>query len=235
MNLDTIILCGGLGTRLKPVSGDVPKVLADVAGRPFINLLIDSLAKFGLSNFILCTGYGREQLRSHFRDSHHKISFSEETSLLGTGGALKNAKPFITSPHFLLLNGDSYCAVDYAELIKFHLQKRGIMTLVLSQPDAGEDYGAVAIDETNRITHFKEKSKLEEKMLINAGIYLFERRIFQYMPAVDKFSLEYDFFPDLLDLECYGFLTKGKLIDIGTPERYRKAQQYFANGRFNLT
>lgn len=227
MNIDTLILCGGLGTRLKSVSGDLPKVLTKVAGRPFIDLLLDSLTRFGLENFILCAGYGRDVLRSHFENSRYNISFSEESSPLGTGGALKNAKPFIKSPFFLLLNGDSYCAVDYTELIEFHRQKKAMMTLVLSKPEEGEDYGAVVLSDSGRIVQFREKSKIEGNMLVNAGIYLFDSRVFKHMPPDDKFSLEYDLFPRMLDFDCYGFPTDSRLIDIGTPERHKRAGDYF--------
>jgi D-glycero-alpha-D-manno-heptose 1-phosphate guanylyltransferase len=88
--IDAVILCGGLGTRLRPISGELPKVLMPFAGRPFIDILIESLLPFGIKRFILCVGYRRDRIREHFRDKDYEVEFSEETEPLGTGGAPKS-------------------------------------------------------------------------------------------------------------------------------------------------
>jgi NDP-sugar pyrophosphorylase family protein len=221
--IDVMILCGGLGTRLRPISEDLPKVLMPFAGRPFIDVLIESLLPFGFRRFVLCVGHLKEKVRAHFQERDYEIVFSEEEELLGTGGALKNASIMITGKHFLVMNGDSICPVDFSHFYDFHIQNGGIASLVLVEPLPGQDYGVVKVDDHSRIISFKEKKECREKMLINGGIYFMNREILDDMPAAAKFSLEYDLFPKIISKGCYGFIVAGEVIDIGTPERYLQA------------
>jgi NDP-sugar pyrophosphorylase family protein len=221
--IDVVILCGGLGTRLSPVSKGLPKVLMPFAGKPFIDILIESLLPFGFKRFILCVGHLKEKVRSHFCERNFDVVFSEETEPLGTGGALKNACSHISSSQFLLLNGDSLCATDLHSFHNFHVQKEGLLSMVLARPLAEDAYGVVEIDDENRIVAFCEKGKAQKESYINAGIYLVEHGIFGLMPEAARFSLEADLFPALLSQGCYGFVTDAGVIDIGTPERYAHA------------
>jgi NDP-sugar pyrophosphorylase family protein len=223
--IDVVILCGGLGTRLRPISKGLPKVLMPFAGRPFIDILIESLLPFGFKRFILCVGHLKEKVQTHFKKNDYEVIFSEETEPLGTGGALKNARSHITTSPFLLLNGDSLCPTDLNSFNDFHIQKGGILSIVLTQPLAENAYGVVEIDKENRITAFREKAEAQKEGFINAGIYLVESRIFDLMPAKTSFSLETDLIPALLPHGCHGFITDAEVIDIGTPERYLLALQ----------
>ena len=223
--IDAVILCGGLGTRLRPISGELPKVLMPFAGRPFIDILIESLLPFGIKRFILCVGYRRDRIREHFRDKDYEVEFSEETEPLGTGGALKNARPYITSSPFLLLNGDSLCPIDLHLFYDFHMRKGGILSLVLARPLSENSYGVVEVDQENRILAFREKAEAQRGSFINAGIYIAEYGIFDLMPAATRFSLETDLIPAILPYGCHGFATDADVIDIGTPERYVHAQK----------
>lgn len=223
--IDVVILCGGLGTRLRPISNDLPKVLMPFAGRTFIDILMESLLPFGFRRFILCVGYLKEKVQTHFRKRGYEVIFSEETEPLGTGGAVKKAFPLIECPSFLVMNGDSICPVDFSQFYTFHLQKGGILSILLAKPQTGQDYGAIKVDTYQRIISFREKNQCLKNMFINGGIYFMKRDVFDHMPAEARFSLEYDLFPKVIPVGCYGFRTESEVIDIGTPERYVQALQ----------
>jgi NDP-sugar pyrophosphorylase family protein len=229
-SIDVVILCGGKGERLKPVSGDLPKALMPFAGRPFIDILIESLLPFGFRRFVLCVGHLGEKVRAHFSARDYEVVFSEETEPLGTGGAVKNARTHITTSPFLLLNGDSLCRADLHAFYDFHMRKRGIMSIVLSRPLSENTYGVVEIDRDDRIVAFREKAEARGGSFINAGLYLAERRILDLMPETARFSLETDLIPALLPHGCYGLVTDAEVIDIGTPERYVRALQRLSHG-----
>ena len=220
---DAVILCGGLGTRLRPISGDLPKVLMPFAGKPFIDILIESLLPFGFRRFILCVGHLKEKVRAHFSMRDYEVVFSEEAEPLGTGGALKNARPHIISSPFLLLNGDSLCPTDINSFRDFHEKKGGLLSIVLTRPLSENAYGMVELDRENRIVAFREKAEARRGSFINAGIYLAERGIFDLMQEAARFSLETDLIPAILPHGCYGLVTDAEVIDIGTPERYVQA------------
>ena len=221
--IDAIILCGGKGERLASVSEGRPKALIDVAGRPFIDILMDDLLRSGLKRFILSVGYLREQIKSHFSQTDLLVEFSEEDAPLGTGGAIKKAAAYTRSSSFLVVNGDSICRTDLLKFYNFHIEKNGVLSMVLAKPLPGEDYGIVEMDESQRITRFAEKTKSGPASLINAGIYFINKEIISQMPGRDAFSLEYELFPKIVRLGCYGFSSKSPLIDIGTPERLARA------------
>jgi NDP-sugar pyrophosphorylase family protein len=229
--IDVVILCGGLGTRLRPISKDLPKVLMPFAGRPFIDILIASLLPFGFKRFILCVGYLKEKVQAHFQKNDYEVIFSEETEPLGTGGAVKKTIPLIECPSFLVMNGDSICQVDFPQFYSFHLLKGGILSLTLVKHQSGQDYGVIEVDDNQRVISFKEKNKCNKNMFINGGIYFMKRDIFDHMPREDRFSLEYDLFPNVLAAGCYGFQAESEVIDIGTPERYVQALQRLSASR----
>ena len=226
--IDVVILCGGLGKRLRPVVFNQPKVLAKIGERTFLDILIDNLLLYGFKNIILSVGYLKEQIRNHFdpdKNYDYTLTFSEEEEPLGTGGALKKAKPLIRSNPFMVMNGDSICKVNFRSFFDFHIEKRALLSIVLVRSNTAEDYGSVTLDGSGRITNFNEKVAGESRSenIINAGVYLMEKDIFSYMANQNRFSLEYDLFPKIVNNRCYGFLTESGFIDIGTPERYKKA------------
>lgn len=227
--VDTIILCGGLGKRLRSIISDKPKVLAEIDGKAFLEILIDNLLSFGFRRIILSVGYKKDKIIKYFTEKgknlKYKLVFSEEETPLGTGGALKKAEALIENNTFIVMNGDSFCKVDFNGLLNFHYGKRAILTIVLARSKTALDYGSIRIDETCRIKSFLEKSKLEENNIINAGIYVMQRDILQYMPDNDVFSLEYDIFPHIISKNVYGYLVNNQLIDIGTPGRYESARR----------
>jgi NDP-sugar pyrophosphorylase family protein len=200
--------------------------MAQIRGRPFLEILIDYVASFGLRRFILCTGYMGDKIKEYFwnKNSHFEILFSEEHELLGTGGAVKNASHLIRSDPFFVMNGDSICRVDLSRFFHFHKERGAMCTLVLTRVDEVYDYGRVDIGEDGKIKGFNEKIKRKEGGLVNAGIYLMKRELLSLIPN-RKYSLEYGLFPRLCDGKLYGFITDAQLLDIGTPKRYLKAKK----------
>lgn len=226
---DAVILAGGLGTRLRAAVSDRPKPLAEIEGRPFLDLLVDELVAQGLRRFILCVGHHGNQIVDHFhRRREGEFLFSQELSPLGTGGAVRQALPLICSNPFLVMNGDSYCPVDLASLLHFHRSSRADATLVVTEARDRNDGGCIELTAEGHISAFREKAPRESAgpSLINAGVYVMERRLFANWTQPGPLSLERDLFPVLAsEGNCFGFPVSAEVIDIGTPERYFDAQR----------
>lgn len=225
-NRDVLILCGGKGSRLESVVNDRPKPMAEINGRPFLQILIDTITCYGFRRFILCTGFKADFIRNHYdgRESGFSVTISREEQPLGTGGAIKHAEPFIRSDTFLATNGDSLCPLDLNEFLEFHYSKGALLSMALIPSDDESDCGVVRITDSHQIESFNEKAEAGSSAFINAGIYLFEKRILDYIPENKPYSLEYDLFPQLVNDGAYGFVSTGTLTDIGTPERLKMAQ-----------
>lgn len=230
--IDIIILCGGRGKRIKKVSKGKPKVLLEVDGKPFIDILIDYFFQQGLRRFILSLGYSRECIKKHFRSSNYNVVFSEEDYPRGTAGAIKRAELFVKSPFFFVANGDSICSLNLKEFYDFHVKNRGIMSMALAKAKKQEDYGIVRIDDSKRVISFREKTENKKNLFINAGIYLMKKDIFKFIPEDKEISVEYDIIPKILDRGCYGYITNDELIDIGTPCRYKQARRFLLDRNF---
>ena len=230
--VDVVVLCGGLGTRLRKVVSDRPKPMALVENRPFLEILIQSFRRAGFGRFVLCTGHLSDSVEGYFANRYSDLSIviSEENRPLGTAGAIKNAERRIHSNPFMVANGDSYCDVDLDAFCRFHNHQRALLSIVLARSKDTRDYGRIEIGEAGRITTFSEKSQGTRPGLINAGIYLFEKSILQQIPADRKTSLEHEIFPTLVSKRCFGYVGASPVLDIGTPERYRRASTYFALG-----
>lgn len=225
-----LILAGGLGTRLREVVADRPKVLAEVNGRPFLSCLLDRLVDAGIKKVVLCTGYMAELIRETFGNCYRGIGllYSEEETLLGTGGALRLALPLIASDPVLVMNGDSYCDADLGLFARQHLSGKAQASLILVQVEDVARYGAVDIDETGRVVSFREKGSQSGAGLINAGIYLLARNIIAAIPTKRMVSLEREVFPQLIGRGLYGFPQTTRFIDIGIPSDYHAASAFLA-------
>ncbi|KKQ56617.1 MAG: Nucleotidyl transferase [Parcubacteria group bacterium GW2011_GWA2_38_13] len=232
-NIDALILCGGSGTRFMGVSENIPKALADIHNRPFVNIIIEFLILNGIKKIILCTGHMSDTIKERFENSLLKtympnLIFSKEQKPMGTGGAVKNAEPHILSENFFVINGDSFCEFDLSAMMNFHISKNALISMVLTTPDDRTDTGNVTLDEeTGAITGFEEKNAYNQKKYTNAGIYIFNKEILKKIPKDENSSLEYSLFPQHIRYGAYGFKSEGELIDIGTPDRYKKALAFF--------
>lgn len=234
MEISAVILAGGLGTRLRPVVSDRPKVLASVHGKPFLAYLLDQLVKAGIKEVVLCTGYLGEQVQTALGNTYGPLhlAYSQETELMGTGGALRIALPLLKTDPVLVLNGDSYCEAD---LPAFYRQHQAVVAeaslLLVHLPDTGR-YGCVEIDTDGRVLLFEEKGRSAPAGWINAGIYLLSRMFLQAIPSGRFVSLEKDMFPSWIGCGLYGFSSKlvdteEHFLDIGIPENYAAAEWFF--------
>lgn len=226
---DTLILCGGLGTRLRSVVSDRPKGLAEIAGRAFLDILVDELARNGLQRLILCTGHGAQQIAAHFRDRRDaEFVISTEDRPLGTGGAVAHALPHVRTDPFFVVNGDSFCRISYAALLDAHRRRNALLSVVVTPPSERDDVGAIVIDSSERLLAFAEKAGTARGRAnyVNAGIYAMQREAMSLMHGAQEFSLERELIPLAVGTgRCYAFPASGPLIDIGTPERLRLAQR----------
>ncbi len=225
--MDVVILCGGKGERLRSILNDRPKPMAVFNQQPFLSIIMGYLAGFGFRRFILSIGYLAEVIKKYYdaQSMPWEIILSEEKEPLGTGGALNLAKQLIKSDTFLAINGDSLCKVDLNRFINFHSRKKALLSMVLVKGANKENCGKINLDEVGRIKSFEEKLDSEARYWLNAGIYLTNKEVFSFFGKRKKFSLEYDFFPQIIkQKKCYGFKQDIDLIDIGTPEEYRKAR-----------
>lgn len=230
---DAIILAGGLGTRLGDVAGCIPKALAPVHGRPFLDLLLTRLDHWGrIGRVVIATGYRGDQIADTYGQASYRFElvFSRERELLGTGGAIKKALKHTSTKKVMALNGDSYVEFDPDGLQHEHVLKAADMTMVLTDVDDVGRFGSVALDKGMRIVGFEEKRKAAAVQpvsgFINAGVYLFERQLFDDVEDGVKVSLETELLPGFIEKNIFGYVSSGRFIDIGTPQSYGIADAY---------
>jgi len=225
------ILAGGLGTRLRSIVPDKPKVLAQISGRAFIEYLLDQLASAGTTTVVLCVGYKGEMVQQHLGENYRgmKLLYSHESAPLGTGGALRLALPQVASESMLVMNGDSYCEANLGSFAAWHAAQNSPATLLLTQTDDTRRYGRVDDDACGKIVRFQEKADTSGPGWVNAGIYLLNRAVLESIPAERVVSLERETFPAWIDRDLRGYRSEGRLWDIGVPDAYAQAQNEFVN------
>ncbi len=227
---EAIILAGGLGTRLKPAVSDVPKSMAPVNGRPFLEYLLDWLIVEGISRVILSVGYKADIIRDHFGDRYQSVemAYAMEEEPLGTGGGIRNAFRHAKGEEAFVLNGDSLFEVGLPEMFEFHREGEGLITIALRYvADAGR-YGMVRTDHLHRIIGFSEKQQDAGPGFINGGIYILNRAFITGERFGDRFSIEKDCFETYYrDVVMLGFPSDGYFLDIGVPDDYNKAHDEF--------
>lgn len=225
---DVLILCGGMGSRLKPVVADRQKTMAAIDDRPFLDLPIECLLRQGFKRIILCTGHHAEGVEEYYSKMSNRAEFffSREEKPMGTAGAILNAKRLIKNETLLVLNGDSFCDIPYKDFCDFFEKKKRAPSLALVDPRDRKDGGYVTIDDNHKILSFNEK-EFKQNTFLSVGFYFFDRSILNKIPTPPA-SWEKDVFPALLKEGIYGYVSDKELFDIGTPERldYFK-QAYF--------
>jgi NDP-sugar pyrophosphorylase family protein len=229
-NVTAAILGGGLGTRLRSVVADRPKVIAPVANKPFLAYLLEQLARAGVKTVVICTGYLGEKIKTTFGDSYGSLDliYSQEPSQLGTAGALRLALPLLESDSVLVLNGDSYCDANLKDFWSWHSAKGAEASLLLTKVSDTKRYGRVQVDEEGQLLSFAEKIESNGPGWINAGVYLFKRHLLLTIPENRPVSLERELFPKWLGTKFYGYCTpSARFLDIGTPESYSAAFEFF--------
>lgn len=228
---EAIVLAGGLGTRLRSSVPDLPKCMAPVAGKPFIDYVTAYFNLQGISKFIFALGYKHETIASHIENCQNSFAFefSIEHTPLGTGGAIYKACSLGTQKNILVINGDTLFRVNVKALEKAHLASDAECTLCLKPMHDIERYGVVELNENGSIHRFREK-KYYAKGLINGGVYAMDRRKFLDMELPDAFSFEKDYLERHAGVkELFGHLDEGYFIDIGIPQDYDRAQTELPN------
>ena len=224
---EAIILAGGQGSRLKGVIKSLPKVMAPVLERPFLEYQLSYLNSWGLQKVVLAVGYKREIIQQYFKDEYGslKIEYSVETEPLGTGGAFKQALKKINSPYVLVLNGDTYFDVNLRRMYNDRSVKEADVIIALSHVDNIQRYGCVEFDMKKRVTGFIEKGVRSGTGHVNGGVYLIRKPYFEKLNMPDKFSLEKDCFEKhYTSSAMFGMTCSSYFLDIGIPEDYNKAQ-----------
>ncbi len=219
--MEAIILAGGFGTRLSTVVADRPKPMADVNGRPFLELLLEHLSKSGFTKVVLAVGYMHEYIMNHFKDQYlgMEIVYAIETEPLGTGGAVLNAMQYITEDYAFIINGDTLFKIDFKEMIHDDL-----IVMAVAYLEKNERYGQVEIDR-GYVTRFKEKETIASGY-INGGIYRINKKHLESLALPKKFSFE----KDVLEKQVYQKPIKAVyfdtyFIDMGIPEDYDKLKK----------
>jgi NDP-sugar pyrophosphorylase family protein len=233
---EAIILCGGAGLRLRSVTGNDPKSMARVAGGPFLGMLLKQLRRHAFQRVILAVGYAGAAIQSYFGEGFGgmDVVYSNESSPLGTGGAVGNAARLIQSRSCLVMNGDSYTDVDLGKFSIGHGESETDVSVVVVPVDERSDVGSVLIDADNNIIEFAEKTRPPIAAHLNAGIYILSSGILSGIPPGLPISLERELIPKWIreGRRLRAFVYSGKCVDIGTPERYRAAQEILAHIEF---
>lgn len=222
--MEAIVLAGGLGTRLKSVVSDLPKPMAPVGDKPFLEYIFKYLKKNGIVRVILSVGYKWENINAYFGDCFEGIDivYSIEAEPLGTGGAIKKAKQFVNDENVFIINGDTFFDVPLDNLHSV-FQKEDKLMLSLKTMHHFDRYGCVESNEQSQVTAFTEKG-YRESGNINGGIYLISKSIFEDYRLEEKFSFEKFMEDNFKTLKIRAALFDTYFIDIGIPEDYIKAQ-----------
>ncbi|OGB89873.1 hypothetical protein A2625_05440 [candidate division WOR-1 bacterium RIFCSPHIGHO2_01_FULL_53_15] len=243
--MKAVIIAGGLGTRLRPLTYNTPKPIVPVANRAFVLHQIELLRQHGITEIILNLHYLAAEIKKVLGDGSRygvKIQYSIEDHPLGTAGAVKLAEEFFDGDSMVVFNGDALTDINIAQIIEYHKKKKARATLTLTRVDDPTHYGVVLMDENGKVSRFVEKPSWEQVAnlgaeerpanAINAGIYVLEPAIFKDVPKGVEYSFERQLFPSLLEKgePVYGFVSDRYWIDIGKPEQYRQAHEAILRG-----
>ncbi len=224
--LKAVILVGGPGTRLQPLTDDTPKSVVPVLNKPFMEYTFAYLAQFGIEDIILTLSYLPGVIQDYFGDGSRygvRLKYCFEKEPMGTAGAVKNTEAYLDST-FIVLNGDVFTDMDLNDMLALHRNREAMATISLSWVDDPGAFGVVETDETQRVKQFIEKPPAAEATTnwINAGIYILEPEVLKYVPADSHYMFERGLFPTLLDRGefVYGYPFRGYWLDMGTPGQY---------------
>ena len=226
-----ILLVGGRGTRLAPLTNNTPKPMLQVAGIPFTQHQIQKAQGAGITEIVLATSFKADLFEPYFGDGSNfgiSIKYAVEEVPLGTGGAIRNAAQMLTGDgNVAIFNGDVLSQHDLDAQFNFHGEKGADVTLYLTKVADARAFGAVELDETGRVLAFNEKMENPPTNIINAGCYIFNRKVIDKIPFAQVVSVERETFPQLLrsSAKVFGFIDTSYWLDIGTPAALLKASR----------
>jgi D-glycero-alpha-D-manno-heptose 1-phosphate guanylyltransferase len=227
--MEALVLAGGFGTRLQAVLPEVPKPMAPIGGKPFLEFLLGYLTRFPITHFILCTGYKHDIIEKHFGTAFKDvpITYSVEKEPLGTGGAIVQAIPLVHEQNCVILNGDTFFEIDIERFFRNHVLSNSDFSIALKTMKFFDRYGTVK-RVGDRIVAFEEKC-FHAAGEINGGVYVVKKSVFSKHSLTKSFSLEKDFLEkNVVNNTITGFVYDGFFIDIGLPEDYARAQTELA-------
>ncbi|MBO4302217.1 NDP-sugar synthase [Methanosarcinaceae archaeon] len=232
------IMCGGTGTRLRPLTFRRPKPLIPILNRPSLVHLIAQLSKEGFNEIVMTLGYMGEEIEKEIGDGSVygvHIDYVYEKEKLGTAGSVKNARDLLGDEPFIVVGGDHVTTINFRDMFRFHLQQNALVTIGLISIDDPREFGIADLDINNRITRFREKPKPGEifSNLASTGIYICSPEIFDMIPSGEKFDFAKQLFPAILkkgeesgNNRLFGMLVKGKWTDVGSSGALRAAQKW---------
>ena len=227
--MEAIVLAGGLGTRLRSVISNVPKPMAPINDRPFLEYILEYLNNQNIKRVILSVGYKWEVIKNYFDNKYKDIElvYNIEKEQLGTGGAIKDSLKLVKNDKVYVLNGDTFFDVYLSNMEL----KDNLIEIALKPMKNFDRYGVVEIDKSRYIQNFKEKAYYKEG-LINGGIYLLKKEIFNNFDLPKKFSFEWFLENNFKNLKAKGRIFNNYFIDIGIPKDYKKAKRYLVRTLF---
>ncbi|PWK13847.1 nucleotidyltransferase-like protein [Tumebacillus permanentifrigoris] len=238
--MKAVIMAGGQGTRLRPLTNRMPKPMVPLLDRPCMEYIIDLLKSHGITEIAVTLQYLPQVIQHHFGDgssSGVRLHYFEETTPLGTAGSVKNASDFLDET-FLVISGDALTDFDLTNAIQKHRECAALGTMMLTEVEDPTRFGVVTTDERGRIARFQEKPAWDEVFshTVNTGIYILEPQILTLIEPGVVYDFSKQLFPSMLEqgLPLYGFVGEGYWSDIGTPEQYRETQVDMIYGRVNV-
>ncbi len=234
--MKALILAGGFGTRLRPLTCTRPKLMFPVANRPLLDWVIERLSQSGVNTVVLAVNYMADVIARSFGRSKYgvRILYSRETKPLGTGGPIKKAENLLNDHDepFFVLNGDILSTIDYPSLYQKHIEYGARATMALYEVENPSRFGVAVLNGKNQILKFVEKPKQDAALgrLINAGVYVLNQSVFDLIPQERQVSMEKEVFPLLVSNgELFGYNLDGLWVDIGKPEDYIEANRHMLN------
>lgn len=224
---EAIVLAGGLGTRLRPITNEIPKPMAPIADKPFLYYILNWLKCSKINRVILAVSYKWQVIYDYFGTNFSglKLDYSIENSPLGTGGAIKKALNFSQNSRVAIINGDTFLNVALPELFAEAAKKDADILMTVRFVDNTQRYGKITFDQNMRITKFSNNDSQEKSGYINAGVYIIRKNLFDRFNLPENFSFEKFILENVDNLKIYAYISNDYFIDIGVPEDYLKAQE----------
>ncbi|HZJ85443.1 MAG TPA: NDP-sugar synthase [Syntrophomonadaceae bacterium] len=238
--MKAMIMAAGVGSRLMPLTMQIPKPMVPMANRPLMENIVDVLQRHGFTNIIANLHYHADVISDYFGDGKGhgvEIAYSLEAELLGTAGGVKNCEWFLDDT-FVIVSGDALTDIDLTKLILAHKKNGALATIALKPVEEVEEFGVVITDELGRINRFQEKPKAAQALsnLANTGIYIFEPEVFKYIPKGQFYDFGKQVFPHLVKIKApfYGVTIDDYWCDVGNLETYRQAHDDILDGQVRV-
>ena len=241
MVMKAMILAAGVGSRLDPLTRNIPKPMVPIVNKPVMEHIVEMLAKNGFKEIVVNVYYLGEQIRDYFGDGCKwgvSIQYSPEDRLWGDAGSVKRCEDFFDDDTLVVVGGDDLADIDLTRLVRFHKEKKALATIALSLVDDPSEYGIALLNDRGRITRFLEKPKGEVifSNSANTGVYVFDRHVLELIPKGVRYGFGNNLFPMLLEQKTrfYGYLTSSYWKDVGNLRQYQEAHHDALSGRVDI-